>query len=276
MFKTMQELLTRPVEYRSTQCELWNDDYISQQMLRAHLEPNQDGASRRLSFIQQSVDWIQNILAPSVYPQLLDVGCGPGIYAELLAQRGFTVTGVDFSRRSIYYARSSATEKGLHIDYLYQDYLQLAVMRQFDVAIMIYCDYGALSPEKRKVLLGKLYHALRPGGRLILDVFSLAAYERFSEQQSWKISERGGFWSAEPYLELLNRCKYPSNVTLEQFVILSGDQSKSYYIWNSYFSVDSLLTELDAAGFRLVEVFSDVAGRAYDEYSDTLAVIFQK
>ncbi|MGE5494383.1 MAG: methyltransferase domain-containing protein [Burkholderiales bacterium] len=35
---------------------------------------------------------------PVKRPRLLDLGCGPGIYAELFAKKGFCVTGVDFSQ----------------------------------------------------------------------------------------------------------------------------------------------------------------------------------
>ena len=38
--------------------EFWNDEYISEQMLKAHLDPEFDGASRKLDFIEKSVAWI--------------------------------------------------------------------------------------------------------------------------------------------------------------------------------------------------------------------------
>ena len=36
--------------------------------------------------------------------KILDLGCGPGLYAELLAKKGHSITGVDFSENSIQYA----------------------------------------------------------------------------------------------------------------------------------------------------------------------------
>jgi SAM-dependent methyltransferase len=38
--------------------------------------------------------------------RLLDVGCGTGVYAEALAERGWTVTGVDVSEDMLRFARS--------------------------------------------------------------------------------------------------------------------------------------------------------------------------
>lgn len=93
-------------------------------MLKAHLNPEFEGASRKLTFIEESVAWIKDIVSPMKYPLLLDVGCGPGIYAERFAASGYQVTGIDFSARSIDYARSSALKKGLDITYHYQQRIE--------------------------------------------------------------------------------------------------------------------------------------------------------
>ena len=97
------------------------------------------------------------------YPQLFDIGCGPGIYAEKFCKQGCQVTGIDFSERSVNYARSSVLKKGLDITYLYQNYLDMDLHNVFDFATMIYCDYGALSTSDRKKLMGKVYQHLKPG-----------------------------------------------------------------------------------------------------------------
>ena len=77
---------------------LWDDEHISLQMLKAHLNPEFNGASRKLDFINKSADWITRIVRPSEFNELLDIGCGPGIYAERFAQFGYSVTGIDFSK----------------------------------------------------------------------------------------------------------------------------------------------------------------------------------
>ncbi len=66
---------------------------------------------------------------------------------------------------------------------------------EFDLATLIYCDYGALSTENRRLLMEKIYDSLRPGGKLILDVFTINKYNNFEEIKYWEINEEGGFWS---------------------------------------------------------------------------------
>lgn len=65
---------------------------------------------------------------------------------------------------------------------------------EFDFATFIYCDYGALSTEDRGLILQKIYTALKPGGKLLLDVFSMQKYKRFKEYRVWQWHEHGGFW----------------------------------------------------------------------------------
>ena len=78
------EALKKPAVYTPSGTAFWDDDYISGQMLKAHLDPDFEGASRKLSFIEKSAVWLSGLVPPSDYPQLLDIGCGPGIYAERL------------------------------------------------------------------------------------------------------------------------------------------------------------------------------------------------
>ncbi len=113
MFNAMTKILERPALYKNTEVAFWNDEYISKQMLKAHLDPEFEGASRKLKFIEKSVAWIKEIVPPSSYPLLLDIGCGPGIYAERFTGIGYQVTGIDFSIRSIDYGQNSAIKQGL-------------------------------------------------------------------------------------------------------------------------------------------------------------------
>lgn len=268
--------LERPVLYKKSEVNFWNDEHISKYMLTAHLNPDYEGASRKLSFIEQSVKWIQETVPSSEHRQLLDIGCGPGLYAERFFKAGYRVTGLDFSKRSIEYAKNSADKQGLDITYIYQDYLKMDYNNMFDLATFIYCDYGALSTENRAVILRKIYHSLKTGGKLILDVFSMVKYHGFEELKTWKVHEDGGFWSAEKYLSLKSQYKYSDNVTLEQTAVVTDSRIREYCIWNYYFTLEALKKEVHEAGFEKYEIFSDVAGKPYMNNSPTIAVLLEK
>ncbi len=89
---------------------MWTDEYISTQLLETHLNQATDLASRKESTISSTMEWILQKV-PGNRMSILDLGCGPGLYTERLAQKGHIVTGIDFSENSISHARKSA-EKG--------------------------------------------------------------------------------------------------------------------------------------------------------------------
>ena len=62
------------------------------------------------------VNWIDS-LAPVAEKKVLDVGCGGGILAESLAQRGAQVTGIDIGDAPLGVAKLHQLESGLSIDY---------------------------------------------------------------------------------------------------------------------------------------------------------------
>ena len=118
MFDRISKSLEKPPIYTKAKAAFWNDEHISKQMLKAHLDPEFEGASRKLKFIQESVVWIKEIVPPVKYPQLLDIGCGPGIYAEKFSKEGYQVTGIDYSKRSIELAITLAKFYDVSLDYI--------------------------------------------------------------------------------------------------------------------------------------------------------------
>ena len=163
----------RPTLYQNSSAEFWNDVHVSKGMLKAHLDPHLEGATREHAFVDRSAAWIKHRLPPEEYPRLLDLGCGPGLYAQRFCSYGYDVTGIDLSQRSIEYAKNIAGDKGLPIRYRLENYLDLTDINAYDVVTMIYCDYGVLPPKDRRALLFNVYRALKRA-----DVFSLMCLRR--------------------------------------------------------------------------------------------------
>ena len=275
MFEQLEQYLKSPELYETTENIFWKDEHISKQLLKIHLDPNDDLASRKLSFIDHSVSWIKTIVPPERYRNLLDIGCGPGLYSERFAEAGYSVTGIDFSSRSIEYARAITETRNNAITYVCEDYLHMTIHDSFDFAVMIYCDYGALSTDNRKRLMKNAYERLRIGGRFLLDVCSLRQYVDFEESRTWEVQD-GGFWSADRYYCLRNDQKYPENTTINQYLVVTRDETRAYNVWNHCFSKNDLISEAEAAGFHTIQVFGDVGGTLYSEDSMTIAILLEK
>jgi 2-polyprenyl-3-methyl-5-hydroxy-6-metoxy-1,4-benzoquinol methylase len=189
MFKELKEINTRPSPFQFyTADELWADEHTSKQMLEYHLNEEIDVSSRNKNFIESSVAWIVSHFGVDKNTEIADFGCGPGLYTIRLAQRGADVTGIDFSKNSIEYAKGVAEQKGLKINYVHKNYLNFDTPDRFDLIIMIMCDFCALSPGQRKTMLSRFHSLLKPGGSVLLDVYSLNTYNQKEESATYELN----------------------------------------------------------------------------------------
>lgn len=278
MFKELEKINERPEPFQFyTAGDLWTDEHTSRQMLSYHLNEAIDVSSRNAEFIERSVNWIVSHFGIRREYKIADFGCGPGLYAASLARRGAKVTGIDFSERSINHAEQVASDEQLPINYVNQNYLEFETEERFDLVLMIMCDFCALSPTQRKELLKKFYTILKPGGSVVLDVYSLAAFGQREEVSIYELNQLNGFWSADKYYGFLNTFKYDSEkVVLDKYTIIESDRTRTVYNWLQHFTPEDLEREFLKVGFTINELYSDVAGSPFDKESSEFAVVAER
>lgn len=278
MFDLLSKITEKPDLYCSYTAEaLWNDPYISGQMLKNHLNPSLDLASRRFDFIDESVAFIEERFKLGEGKAVIDFGCGPGLYTTRLARLGCTVRGLDFSSNSIAYARKEAARLGLDIEYLYLNYLEYQANKHFDLVTMIFCDYCVLSNEQRKILLGIMKDSLKDDGYIFMDVCSDHMYQNIEEGTIFELHTNNGFWSAQKHYVFKSTFKYDRNhVSLEKYNIFEKDRNIEIFNWFKHFSFAEISDEFEKSGLEILEVYSDVRGKPYDTISDTMALLVAK
>ena len=275
MFETLKKINQRPEPFsKCTASELWTDDHTSAQMLSFHLNTKIDVSSRNIEFIDRSVEWIVSRFNVGGETRIADFGCGPGLYASRLAKKQAMVTGIDFSHRSIAHARKVAAQEHLNIRYVHQNYLDFETEDCFDLIMMIMCDFCALSPDQRHKMLKKFHTLLKPGGRVLLDVYSLNGFEQREETATYETDLLNGFWSPDKYYGFLNTFKYAAEkVVLDQYTIVEAQRTRTIYNWLQYFTSEALEKEFASCTFTIEAFYGDVAGRPFDPKSNEFAVI---
>lgn len=277
-FDEIREINARPQLFEFyTADKLWTDEHTAKIMLGYHLNENIDVSSRNKPFIERSSEWIANYFEINENTSIADFGCGPGLYTTQFAQRGANVTGIDFSGHSINYARQSAKENRLDIQYIHANYLDYESTEQFDLITIIMCDYCALSPVQRKELLQNISRSLKPHGSILLDVYSLLSFEQKCETATYERNLLNGFWSAEDYYCFINTYLYQNEkVSLDKYTIVQNSGMHVVYNWLQHFSRESLQTELEANGFTVGSIFSNVAGDSDKTDSPEFAAVATK
>lgn len=268
----------KPAPFLKGTSQMWTDDYISRQLLASHLDPQTDAASRRTDRIDATVHWIDSYLCRQDHTRtILDLGCGPGLYTQRLANLKYNVTGVDFSKLSIEYAKQQALSEELTISYINEDYIQYEYPDKYDLITMIYCDFGVLDELSRNALLSKIVDTLQPGGAFAFDIFRPQKYSNHTDSNTWS-TFNGGFWREGTHLCLSSSLWYEEpKLHLDQYIILDEPNRYDIYnLWDKTYTVEEISSILANYGFVDLEFFNSFSGDPYTEEHDTLCVIARK
>ncbi|MGI9622295.1 MAG: class I SAM-dependent methyltransferase, partial [Acidimicrobiales bacterium] len=245
----------------------------SERMLGFHLDGKVAMASRPTEFIERSVRWIAKLTTLDRTSRLLDLGCGPGLYANRLALTGADVVGVDFSERSIRHAERTADPRR-RPTYILGNYLDVDLPGDFDLVLLAMCDFCALSPEQRQQLLLRIRSWLRAGGRFVFDVYGMESLRDRGETVTYSPDLMGGFWSHERYHGFLHTFVYEDEgVVLDKYEIIESTRSRTIYNWLQYFDETTLTHELESCGLVVEEVFGDLTGAVLEAEPRELCVV---
>lgn len=103
---------------------------------------------------------------------ILELGCGTGIHASLLAERGYRISAIDLSEAMLKQARDRAQQllNPSAIDFVQGDVRTVRVARSFDVVISLFhvFSYQITNADLQAAFATAKAH-LKPGGLLIFD-----------------------------------------------------------------------------------------------------------
>lgn len=256
----------------------WNEPGFSARMLKEHLSQSHDMASRRSGTVARHVEWIaREVLGPAP-ARLLDLGCGPGLYAQALAAKGYECRGIDFSPASIAYARRQAAGAGRSISYEEAD-LRVAGFGpdgQIDTVMLIFGELNVFAPEAARTILEKAWAALKPGGRLLLEPATEATVRKIGAEAPVWWSATSGLFGERPHLMLSEAfwdegkraaTKRFYRIETETGAVTRWASSQQAYSETEYRAL------LEACGFETVRVYP---GLATDEVGDFCAIVAEK
>jgi len=273
------ERLSNPAPWSEVDKIPWDDPDFSERMLREHLSQQHDSASRRFETIDLQVAWIHSTVLGGVPTRVLDLGCGPGLYASRLARLGYTCQGIDFSPASIVYAEATSQREGLACSYQHADLRHAGYGSGFGLTMLIFGEFNAFRPADARTILSKAYTALAPGGRLLLEPHTFDIVREIGLAPASWYSSPAGLFSDLPHIVITdNTWREEESVAVTRHYVVdaaTGEVTRHGQSLQAYTDEEyrSLLAE---CGFVNVEMLPSLTGEPVEGEYGLLAIVAEK
>lgn len=187
--------------------------------------------------------------------EVLDAPCGAGRISIPLARRGLVVTGVDFTAELLDDARRDGV--GLDVTWEERDMRDLPWPGRFDAAVNVWGSFGYFDDEGERTFASALCNALKPGGKLLIDVPSHETlFTRYQPRDWMRVGEvillEDRTWNA-----------VEGRMHVEWTFVRDGRTSHRTTDMRLY-SCAELCTLLRGAGFSAFTPYGGFDGRPFD------------
>lgn len=175
-----------PGEYRVMRCKgcglCRTEPRIPEEERAKYYEPDeqvQAGKATRIGIYQKRLaDRLQRAIGEGPGKRVLDIGCGQGVFLEMMRDRGFEVCGVELGEQS---SRIARKKRGLSV--ITGDLSSLdAEKESFDAVLMSHLIEHVDDPV---ALLERVRDLLRPGGVALLSLPNYRCIERRIFGANW-------------------------------------------------------------------------------------------
>ncbi len=244
----------------------WYDGFFEGEYLdhlALHFDPEQ--TEREAAFVAEAID-----VEPGA--RVLDLGCGHGRFSLELARRGFRVTGLDLSPRSIGLAREAAEREGLDVEWVQSDMREIPAAGEFAAVVNLFTSFGYFEDEadNQRVLDG-VARALREGGRFLIDINNVLGLMLRYRDRFWDVTADGVLQLHEHEFDVLdgrNRARWT-------FIRPDGARSELVHSVRMY-TPHELATMVEGAGLAIESAWGDFDGSVLTRESRRAILLARK
>lgn len=207
---------------------------------------------------------------------VLDLGCGTGTLAELLARRGYDMIGVDLSEEMLRIAVDKREKSGLDILYLCQDMRELELYGTVGAAVSVCDSVNYLLEEDDVVQTFRLVNNyLYPEGLFIFDFNTIYKYaEIIGDTTIAENREECSFIWENTYYEEERINEYDLTI----FVREEGDRYRRFqetHLQRGY-SLKEMRGMVEAAGLLFVDAIDADTHREVTQESERIYIVARK
>ncbi|MFA6597394.1 MAG: class I SAM-dependent methyltransferase [Ignavibacteriaceae bacterium] len=242
--------------------KLWFEEWFeSEEYLTVYKHRNDEEAETLISFLLKKV-------ALASGAKVLDLGCGAGRHALVLASLGFDVTGVDQSAKLLSVAEEDAKKNGLHATFIKADIRNVPFPETFDLILNVFTSFGYFDDDADNfAIFTNIEKLLSRDGVFIFDFlnaeyvkknlipFSSDVIDGMTIEQSRKITGKN---------------------VVKEIVLLKNGKKNNFRESVRLYSKTDLLTALDRNNLSVEMIFGSYSGEPFDEKSSSRLILLCK
>lgn len=215
----------------------------------------------------KQVKFIIDVLKLKKNCKVLDVPCGAGRISNVLAKKEFNAVGIDINPYMLKLAREN--NKSKNAKYFMKNMWDIDYDNEFDSAICFWGSLGYFEDDINFKYLKKVYKALKPGGKFLIDTNSV-------ESILMKFQKRG--WGKVEDIYVLEDRDYDnssSRINVE-WTFIKKAKIEVKNISMRLYSYKELTNILSGIGFKKFKAYGTMNKDQFNIYSSRLYLIAQK
>jgi SAM-dependent methyltransferase len=155
------------MSFKSESVKSWYESAFGHDYLRVYSHRDEREAREHVSLALDRLQWLPG-------ERVLDLGCGSGRHALVLAERDLKVVGLDLSEVLLHRARQDALDREVRVDWLRADMFSLPFSDVFDVVFSFFTSFGYFETDEQNLrVLKNVHRSLKTGGRFWFDYLNI-------------------------------------------------------------------------------------------------------
>lgn len=201
--------------------------------------------------------------------KILDLACGYGRHANVFAQLGHEVSGIDFTQGFLDLAKEEASKLNLGIEYIHQDMRNLNYDNTFDRIYVLFTAIGYFDDMQNQQVFRNIFSALKPGGIFCFDSYNRDSFLAHYKPSSVVKRENNFLMDQTEFDTLTGRCITKRTVFYNQSI-------KDFYFSIQLYNPTEIIKLFRQIGFSSVKFYEDWQDIPLSGNGKKMVVVAQK
>jgi len=204
--------------------------------------------------------------------KVLDLACGPGRHSISLAQKGFDVTGIDYSSSALSIAKELATENNVKVSFLKKDMRNFNLNKKFDAVFLLGNSFGYFSDDENEKVINNISKHLKDNGFLVIHTINPVQILLADDKEK---TYKQNISSGNLTMKLLSFDPL-TFIRKSQWIVKKGNTKEILNISLRLYTAPEIKKILENNKLSIFKIFGSLNLKKYTQKSPSLIIVAKK